>query len=323
MKTTNNSSNQDKSFKATRGMTKVLTTAMLLERPYAAGYLAKLLKGDLRYGLRKESHQQLESFGSLENYRWETVLNLLRVMEEDGYLTLEDEAYGTLSVSEKGKAFLETPELVSIEWDRLSTTYEEKLMANELKTLRRRLSDETGNQAYEIYTNRVIEQLIQHRPKTLKALKSFPGLEEDIANKYGHMILQAMANVKDDPRGAALRLRKRKAYNPTHQSIKVLFESGMSLEEIAANREMNLISVRQCLENLHMAKEIDLKQSPWIESQMDEKTLHRASEYFREVADPKLKEAHEVLGISYDNLWLSRLYVNKAYTLEDELQMVA
>lgn len=285
-------------------ITCVCKTVILLERSYGADYLARLLMGYDRYGLRKESHKELETFGLMEDFYSFQIVNIIRYMEDEGYLKIVDPNFGSIDVTEKGEQFLETPEDVIIPTSKMQTPELDRLLYAELRQIRREYSEAAEVMPYEVFTNYAMEKIVKQQPQNVTELRMIPGFGDVRINKYGHAVLKAVKRVKEDAPQLLLQMR---VSRPSHQSVKDLFLAGKSLSEIAKEREITVTTTIIYLENLHKAGQINLCE--WIEENVEPQALHKGTEYFKQVNDPKLEEAFNVLGLDYTTLRMCKLYV--------------
>lgn len=285
-------------------ITCICKTVILLERSYGADYIARLLLGYDRYGLRKEAHKELETFGIMEDFYSFQIVNIIRYMEDEGFLKIVDANFGNIDITEKGEKFLDEPEDVIIPNKKLQTPELDRLLYAELRQIRREYSESQEIMPYEVYTNYTMEKLVKFKPENVTELRGIPGFGDVRINKYGHAVLKAIKRVKED--GPNL-LLKMKANRPSHQSVKDLFLSGKSLSEIATEREITVTTTINYLERLHKTGQINLCE--WIEENVEPQALHKGSEYFKQVNDPRLEEAFNVLGLDYTTLRMCKLYV--------------
>ncbi len=296
----------------------ICKTVILLERSYGADYLARILTGFDRYGLRKEEHKELETFGLLEDMYSFKIIHIIRFMEELGYLKIADPTYGNLEITELGEQFLEEPTDIMIPNEKLETPLLDRLLTAELKQIRREYSETADIMPYEVFNNYTMELIVKKKPENVTDLRMIPGFGDVRINKYGHAVLKAIKRVNED---APDMLLKQQVSRPSHQSVKDLFLAGKSLSEIAKTREITVTTTIIYLENLHKAGQIDLCQ--WIEENIEPQALHKGAEYFKQANKPQLEEAFNVLGLDYTTLRMCRLYVANMKSEQAELAIAS
>ena len=291
--------------------THILNLIKEVHKSYGTGYLISLLRGTNEYGWKSEEHPKLQYFGKLENLSISRIEKLLDVLIEQGYLSIKSPIYGNIGISAKGILYLKHPEKLEVSPRKLKTPWHEYLLLGELRNIRAEICKEQGCSPYEIFTNYTLRQLVTIRPQTLQELDQIPGMPSlPVVHKE-----QFLASIVQVLEKQALNEKDQifsRAYSPAYREVKGWFESGVSVEEIAARKSLAVSTIRNYLEVLHQAGSVDL--TPWIETQIDAQILHQGVAYFQQTQSPKLKEAHEVLGIAYDQLRLCRLYAQTIVT---------
>ncbi|RMG66641.1 MAG: hypothetical protein D6722_14610 [Bacteroidetes bacterium] len=292
----------------TQDTVQVLKTVLLLDKSYSPGYLNRLLRADDAFGFRKPQHQELETYGVLDEESFGYVDDLIHYLIRQGYLRVSNPRFGTVEMASPGDRFLQAPEELRVPYATLRKAWYELELIRRLRQLRKELADQAGKAPYEIFNNYQLQRIAHEMPDQDIALKSMPGLE-GLGTAERLRILAEVARVSemrqiDDETGVYSR-----ANSAGHRVVQELFEAGFGIEEIAHRRDIKPQTVRDYLETLHRAGRLDLR--PWIEEQVDSKDLHRGIEYFNSVETPRLKEAQELLGLDFDILKLCRLYVSE------------
>lgn len=288
----------------------VCKTLLLLDKPYSAGYINRVLRADEAYGFRKEGHKQIETFGLMEEETFGYVDDLIHYLVRAGFLRINNPRYGTIELSEKGEAFMEKPEELVVPLADLRKSWYELELIIRLKQLRKELAEETEKAPYEIFNNYLLQRMAHEMPDQDVTLKAIPGLE-DLKAATRLRILAEVSRVAemrklDEKTGVYSRASSR-----SHRVVQSLFEAGFGPEEIARRRDIQEATVHNYLETLHRAGRLDLR--PWIEERLGSKDLHRGLEYFKSVETPKLQEAHQLLGMEYDALKLCQLYLAEVH----------
>ena len=287
----------------------ILKTILLLDKSYSAGYLARVLQASEQFPLRNANHKELETYGVLSEHTYGNIADIIDYLIQESLLEVAHPTMGTLKVTAKGEEFLGDPQPLEVNRQNLRKSWYQYELMMKLKELRVQYAAKEELAPYLVFTNFTLRQLITILPETMAEMDEIPGM----ADQEESLKLQILASIseilekksQDDVSGIYSR-----AHSPSHRKVKEMYESGFDPAEIARRRKLQLGTVRNYLITLHQAGEIDLK--PWIEETVDNKALHKAGEYFKQANSPKLKEAHEVLGLDYDTLELCRLYVGQA-----------
>ncbi|MEO0470362.1 MAG: helix-turn-helix domain-containing protein, partial [Bacteroidota bacterium] len=283
----------------------ILKTVLLLEKPYSMGYLNQLLQGDVTFGLRKDFHSEMETFGVLADVHFGKINNLISFLVREDFLEVANQSYGTLKVSAKGEKFLGDPQDLEVSEKQLRMPWYEMKLMLKLREIRKELASQTEQEPYQFFNNYGIQCIIEIMPQTEAELTAIPALT-DMPIGCRKEVLTAVKEIEGQKEEDALTGVYTKAASPSHRMVKRLFIEGKGPEAIAKIRKLQASTVRNYLSNLHQAGEIDL--SSWIEETVDQKVLHKVQKYFAQSGNSGLKVAHETLGVDYDTLKLCRLH---------------
>lgn len=286
---------------------------------YSANYLIRLLKGDDRYEPRDPAHLEVTGYGALPEAYPDQLRNLLRYFQREGLIEPQNSMYGILTLTPQGEQFLAEPTDLWATYRSLRLQEFELRLLMELRDLRRNLAQQEGKAPFRIFTDYMLQRLIEEEPRTATDLQMIPGFGPYKANRYGPPVLQVINHVHQQKEEAKRLQLAKKVHNSSHQAVKAMFEAGLSEVEIAEKRRIKPATVRSMLLNLHRAKEINL--TPWIEQELDQATLEKGAAYFRQHQNPRLKAAYETLGLDYDVLRLCRLYVAEVSSKQEELEV--
>lgn len=299
----------------------LLKTVALLERPYGAGYVSRILRGEESVAARNTSHVQFETFGALPEYGTQRTLALVEYLVRNDYLSLSDPAYGTLQLTPKGRKYLGNPQPMEVALRELRLSELGKQLREALRDLRLELSEKEEIPPYEVFNNYTLYRMVEARPSNVSELKAIAGISDAQADRYGQAILATIARATASYREKQQQAYVLRAYSPAVQRVKALYREDSSAAEIAEALGLKESTIRGYLESLHLAGELDLR--PWIERQVDARSLHRAADFFRQLKQARLREAYEALGIDYETLRLCRLYVAQVQRQEDQIELAA
>ncbi len=286
----------------------VLTAVESLEHRFGMGYVIDFLRGGRAYGLREELHAQLPTYGSLKHRTQDHVRKLVNYLVREGYLQVLEDRYGKLGLSESGYAFLAEGPTIDITAKALAENALDTELRRQLRLLRKQFAQEGNLPPFRVFTDYSLQSLVDLKPLSVEELLRVPGFGHFKANRYGPALLRVIQQL--DAQKDTFRREKylHKATTPSYQAIKTMFHSGLSLEEMAGRRNIQVGTVRSALLCLHAAGEVDLK--PWIERNLPEQDFRTGITYFAENENPLLRDAYEQLGLDYDTLRLCRLYIS-------------
>ena len=167
-----------------------------------------------------------------------------------------------------------------------------------LRAWRSRKADELGTELYAIIPNKPLKIIAQEKPVTLQALKEIEGMGPKRVKAYGAEILDIVLRfLGNDPETIDLgempeepEKKEKKLKGETYRITKEMFDSGMSIEAIAKERNLAVSTIYSHL--LRFVEEGSLEASQIVEKEKYNEIL----EYFESTFDPQIYIAREVLG---------------------------
>lgn len=281
----------------------ILKTVLLLEKPYAEGYIIRLMQGESPYGWKSENHANMETLGSLTDMPFPQLQQLIRYLVKNEYLKVTDKRTGGMSVGDKGEQLLNENTSLKIHSEELRVPWHDYYLNYQLRNFRTTTAEKNGRAPYELFNNYTLQLIVEQKPTVESKLRYLPGML-NFPNPWAKEILSLVEEVCAKMEQTNNFWLYEKVYTPSRLRIKALYDSGMTVEEIAKAREVQELTIERALIDLHQANEIDFK--AWMEENVNHQDFYRGTEYFRQVGNPRLKEAKDVLGLDYDTLRMCR-----------------
>ena len=299
----------------------ILKTYAQLPKQEGRGFtfVARVLRGEHMMAYNDGEPIIFKRFGAKKRMEERTLLHIMHHAERMRLIEPVDETYCRFRISEKGQDFIKSPHVVPVLRRTLGFSYPEFWLREKLSKTRREIAAQRGMETYNVFSNFTLDRIATEKPESLTELKSIPGMNQLKAELYGASITGLVRECNALIRSMYYQRVVAKAGSKTSQEVKVLFNEGRSLEEIAKIRSVKESTIRSHLEALHLSGDIDLR--PWIEENLDGKLLYKGSEYFKNVSNHRLKQAYETLGMDYDALRLCRLYVSDFQSSETKLEL--
>ncbi|MDP5171698.1 MAG: HRDC domain-containing protein [Bacteroidia bacterium] len=294
-----------------------LQTVQALNQRYGTSYLVDILRGNNSFGLRKQQHADIDTYGCMKDRSADYVRRLINLLTRENYLSVINTRYGILGLTEAGQAFLNKPAPLEIERYAMNESAYDREMRRQLRMLRKQFAMEEDKPPYRIFTDFALEEMLALKPTTVEDLLTVSGVGHYKANRYGLAIIRLITNMEAGRDEFYFQQNLRKALTPSHQAVKHMFEAGHTIEEIANHRAVKPATVHSTLYSLHQAGQVDLK--PWIENTLPEEDLQKGAAWFEQHENPKLRDAYEQLGLDYDTLRFCRLYVAGTSSFEVDL----
>ncbi|MEZ4825305.1 MAG: HRDC domain-containing protein [Bacteroidia bacterium] len=299
----------------------ILQAIRALSGSYGASFIIRMLRGQKSLSLRKDENADIPQYGVLSEYSIETIRGIIQYLMKEDFIHVVSARFGSLGITEKGEKFLANPSEIWVQKKVLSMSILDRMLMKELREIRRDLAQTENLPPFRIFTDYSLEKLVSLKPGNIDDLKRVPGFGDYKANRYGPAIFQSIVRVSEK-KDEEDKFQKMKQLNsPGYRQVKDMFEAGSTIEEIAGKRSVKPDTIRQILQRLHRAGEVDMR--GWIEEHVASEVLERGVEYFRKSPDSRLKEAYENLGLDYDTLQMCKLYVSGVSSSEEDLSMTS
>ena len=186
---------------------------------FGAGHLIDVLLARETEKTERNQHQGLSVWGigkDLDERKWSSVY---RQLVAGGFLDVDAQAYGALTLNEKSWQVLRKQQEVRLREDPPPSTRsrsrngsgkpaapalsgEEAQAFEALRSLRKRVADEQGLPPFVIFHDATLREMVAARPRTLAELGRVKGVGESKLKKYGPQLLESLAQVfTSGPRG--------------------------------------------------------------------------------------------------------------------------
>ena len=308
-----------KQFDGREEMTIVLELIESLPERFKMEHLANILAGESNSIIKSYKHDKLEAFGSGKDHSirfWNAVIHQGMVL----HLLFKDiEAYGLISVTDEGRAFLEKPYELMLTEDREFAEGEDEdddapagvrgggggdeVLLTMLKDLRRDVARKRGLQPWVIFGDPSLEDMSIMYPVTIDELKNCQGVGEGKARKFGKEFLELISkyveeNEIDRPDDFVMKSVVNKSVNKVYiiQSVDRKFP----LEDIADAKGLEMSELLSEIEAI-VYSGTKLNIDYYLEQTLDDDVIDDIYSYFHDDAQSdSLAEAMEELGSDYD-----------------------
>lgn len=239
---------------------KIMSAVARVNEKFGLGYIVDLLRGSASEKIKTE-HKQLSVYGIGKDKPKDEWMHYTKELLASGYLQMSDGQYPLLKLTEKSKAVLFKGEKVYLHAPvQIVTTikepvvyqqhaYEKELFEN-LKRLRNKMAHEENVPAYLILSDSSLMDLATYLPLAATDLSKISGFGMYKIERYGQPFLEMVQDYCNE-QGLDTRIelkqpkRERRTATPRERETDTkklsldLFKSGMSVEDIAAQRVLS------------------------------------------------------------------------------------
>ena len=286
-----------KLFEGKEYLALVLELVDSMNENFKVDHLANILTGETNSIIKSYKHHLSEFFGMGKDKGvkfWVAIIRQAVVMH---FLHKDLEQYGLISITPKGKEFLEHPHSVLMAEDREFADGDEEEDEDSAAVSAVRHGGGVGDPAL------FLEDMSIHYPITLDELKNCQGVGEGKARKFGKEFISLIAKYVEEyniqrPEDIVVKSLVNKSANKVYiiQNI----DRKIPLEDIAEAKNMELSDVLDELEAIVAAgTRIDIDY--YIRQTVDEDKVEDIYEYFKEEAQSdSIADAVKELGPDYE-----------------------
>lgn len=302
-----------------------LKAILAIKENFRTDYVINFLMGKETNEIQAHKHNDLEDFGSGEDYGEKIWNPLIRQALLAGYLKKEVENYGLLKVTVDGKKFIKKPKSFMIVEDNEFNEDEDIVIEQEggtcaldptlnsmLVDLRKKVAKKMERPPYVIFQDVSLEQMATDYPVTLEELKNIQGVGEGkIKQPYAKQFVDLIKRYCDENeivRQADLRVRTLAKRSEKKVSIINSIDRHIALDDIAAAKNIDFEDLLDELETI-VYSGTKLNIDYFLEEVMDDDIIDEIYDYFSESETDDLKTAIDELGEDYseDEIRLVRI----------------
>jgi len=270
--------------------------------------------------LRANKADRLTTYGSGahrdKNY-WQMVFRQLIVRN---LLSKEIETYGTLYLTDAGRAFLTAPEPLMMAEDHVYEVdddasddvvqrpkaggggADDRLLA-QLKDLNRRVAEQKELPPYAIFPQTSLEDMAVHYPMTTEELRNIHGVGEGKAARFGTPFIELISKyVKEYDIERPDDFVVKSVVNKSSLKVFIITktDSKIPLEEIAAAKNLTMDELIREIEHIvHSGTIVDIDY--YLDDNLEEDEQEEILEYFKEDSESgDISEAYDEFDGEYD-----------------------
>ena len=311
-----------KKFEGSEQMCMVIDLVSSLPERFKIEHIANILAGVSNSLIKSYKHDELEAFGSGRDHSfrfWCAVIHQGIVLH---FLDKDIEAYGLISVTEKGRKYAVNPTPLMLTEDRTFAEGEDddddaaavaarsgggggdETLLTMLKDLRRDLSRRLKLQPWVIFSDAALEDMSIMYPVSLDELQRCQGVGEGKARKYGKEFASRISKYVEEneiERPYDLSVMKTVRHNSDNRiTIIQNIDRRMALEDIAEALGLEFDELLTEIESI-VQFGFKLNLNYYIEQNVDDDVVDEIYEYFRDEAESdSIEDALKELGADYE-----------------------
>ena len=311
-----------KKFEGSEQLCMVIDLVSSLPERFKIEHIANILAGVSNSLIKSYKHDELEAFGSGRDHSfrfWCAVIHQGIVLH---FLDKDIEAYGLISVTEKGRKYAVNPTPLMLTEDRTFAEGEDddddaaavavrsgggggdETLLTMLKDLRKDLSRRLKLQPWVIFSDAALEDMSIMYPVSLDELQRCQGVGEGKARKYGKEFASLISKYVEEneiERPYDLSVMKTVRHNSDNRiTIIQNIDRRMALEDIAEALGLEFDELLTEIESI-VQFGFKLNLNYYIEQNVDDDVVDEIYEYFRDEAESdSIEDALKELGADYE-----------------------
>lgn len=302
---------------------KILSCIKRMNERFGSNIITDVLKGAKTGRIKTLGFDKLSTYGIMKDYSKDTIKDLIYYLITEGYIKTIGDKYPVLSLNISAndilfnnkhvfiKKKIEKIELKTSEknFDKLNSNYDRNLF-NILSILRKKVAESNNIPPFVVFSDSSLKQMSTFYPIDAENMLKIEGVGLNKLVKYGNDFIEAISkyvaenNIKIPENSKELHKEKIKKEDTRIISYN-LYQSGKTIDEIAAYRELTRITIENhlisCLDN---GMDINIEKD--IHTEFEAEIINA----IKEIGIEKLRPLKDALGenISYLDI---RYYISK------------
>lgn len=278
---------QGELFDATEISQKILSAVIRTGERFGLAHVADVLKGKNTERIRSLGHHELPVFGIVKDYDDHQLRDLITALVIEKLLSKAEGKYPTLSVTDAGRDFLQKRGTVRLRKPEQRLEIAEKAgdadipfeaaLFEELRALRRSLSEKQGVAAFVVFGDRSLREMAAYLPHSPKTFGQVYGVSTRKLEQYGEGFMTVIRqyasehHLEEKPipsSGRKVRERRKdravRKKGSTYDETRDFLLQQFSLDEIAEHRKLSAETVGQHVEELVKTGALTLKEIAYL-----------------------------------------------------------
>lgn len=244
---------------------KALSAIIRTNQQITFNLLIDILRGSHKAEILEKGYDKIKTFGVGADLSFRQWQGYLLQMLQLGYFEMlynqgerlsvtglgqkvlrgESEVWLTWVADEPARSAAKRPKSSSIPQNVVELTAEEKLF-EALRGLRMKLATEEGKPAYTIFTDRVLQEMVEKKPVTLYDFAHISGVGEAKVSRYGKLFVDLLRK--------ELNIRKEKGDSLIETLM--LLRQGLTIAQIAESRNLKPVTIYSHIADLIMSRKL-------------------------------------------------------------------
>ncbi|MDE0312400.1 MAG: DNA helicase RecQ [Caldilineaceae bacterium] len=265
-------------FDATAIAHQILSAVIHTGERFAIAHVAAVLRGSGNTIVKRLGHDELSVYGAVNSYSVDEIKEIAGQLVAKGLLDRDEGESSTLSVTESGRRFLRSstsliltrsvPEGRKVPAAGRTVLDFDQGLFEELRGLRRRLAAERDIPPNVIIDDAALQQMAHYLPRNRRSLSRISGMKGKKLKEMGDAFITVIGSYarrhglveRSIPDSRRRRRQRGERRGSTYETTRQMLEQGLSVEQIAKERNLEMSTIAGHLERLiEVGMDIDLR----------------------------------------------------------------
>lgn len=301
---------------------KVLSCIIRMGERFGKTMIAQVLTGSRNKKVMDFRLNEIKTYGLMKDKSIKEVSDFIEFLISDQLIDVSTGAMPILKVSVKGKeALLGKITVKRKEQIQQVSLTEKNALFDYLRSVRKQLAEAEKVPPFVIFSDETLKNISMMKPETLESLREIKGVGDHKLKKYGEIIIDHIkkylqeygtdANNKET--ASTNKTKSKSTVENSHLVTLELWKSGLSINQIAKDRELNVQTIENHL--LRCGEEgLEIDWTKLLSEEHDKMIM----EVVKQVGNSKLKPIKEALPteVSYFMIKISLMLSNRQKILK-------
>lgn len=305
-----------KSFDGREEVELALETVLAVKEKFPMDHIVNVITGKAENAIKLHQHDQLEMFGDGEEKSTKFWTAIIRQTLLAGFLSKDIETYGTLKLTDAGKAWLKKPEKIMVvednDYDNTESDDDDELSGGAggtaaadpelfaaLKDLRKKIAKQKNVPPFVVFQDPSLEEMAIQYPITMDELKNITGVGGGKALKFGKPFIELIEKyVEENEIDRPMDLVVKSIVNKSVLKVYLIqnIDRKISLDDMCKAKGLKMSELLNEIESI-VASGTRIDINYYINEVIDEDRQAEVFEYFKtaetDSAESGLKELGE------------------------------
>jgi ATP-dependent DNA helicase RecQ len=231
----------------------IFSCILRMRQQFGISLVAEVLKGSQNKRVLRYGFANLSTYGLMKDQTIKQISDLINILIAEGYIQLTEGQFPVARLTPRAYLVLKGQEQVYLKTRAEETVavYDDFLF-EQLRELRKEIAQEKGLPPYIVFADSTLREMADKLPLNREAMLAVKGVGQRKFELYGEPFLEfiqiyaATHGMEQEPEPPAGK-KSRKNKTPSHLITLEQYQAGASLEDIARERNLSLLTVQDHL----------------------------------------------------------------------------